>query len=390
MGHAHRRSLVLLSAAAVFAGSVPALAQSPGTSGAPAMSMDELVAAAQAEGTLSTIALARDWCNYGAAIDAFKAKYGIAVNELNPTGGLRRRAPGHHRQQGQHRAGGPGRHRRRSRVRPAGDGAGPAPALQGQHLGQHPRRGQGPGRLLVRRLLRRADVRDQHRHRAQPAQGLGGPAQAGVQGPGRAVGRPERLHPGDRRRCYASALANGGSLDDAAPRARRSGSRSWTRATSCRSSPLGATVDQGETPITIRWNYNALANRDQAEADSGTVIDVAVPASGPFGGVYVQGISAYAPHPNAAKLWQEYLYSDEGQNICLERLLLPDPLRGHEGGRHARRSRCSPSCRTPPVRCSPRSTSWTRRPRSSPIRPRAGTRWSARSRSRPAPLPDGD
>jgi len=27
----------------------------------------------------------------------------------------------------------------------------------------------------------------------------------------------------------------------------------------------------------------------------------------------VQAISAYAPHPNAAKLWMEYLYSDEGQ-----------------------------------------------------------------------------
>jgi putative spermidine/putrescine transport system substrate-binding protein len=43
-----------------------------------------------------------------------------------------------------------------------------------------------------------------------------------------------------------------------------------------------------------------------------------VPASGRFGGVYVQGISAFAPHPNAAKLWQEFLYSDEGQNIWLK------------------------------------------------------------------------
>ena len=35
--------------------------------------------------------------------------------------------------------------------------------------------------------------------------------------------------------------------------------------------------------------------------------------SGVLAGVYVQAISAYAPHPNAAKLWMEYLYSDEGQ-----------------------------------------------------------------------------
>jgi len=38
-----------------------------------------------------------------------------------------------------------------------------------------------------------------------------------------------------------------------------------------------------------------------------------VPKTGVVAGVYVQAISAFAPHPNAAKLWLEYLYSDEGQ-----------------------------------------------------------------------------
>src|SRR5207253_7836341 len=46
-----------------------------------------LIDAAKAEGTLSTIALPHDWCNYGAMIDGFKAKYGLAVNELNPDAG---------------------------------------------------------------------------------------------------------------------------------------------------------------------------------------------------------------------------------------------------------------------------------------------------------------
>ena len=55
---------------------------------ASAQSMDELVAAAKAEGNLTVIALPRDWCGYGAVIDAFKAKYPeIAVNELNPNAG---------------------------------------------------------------------------------------------------------------------------------------------------------------------------------------------------------------------------------------------------------------------------------------------------------------
>ncbi len=53
---------------------------------------------------------------------------------------------------------------------------------------EHPRCGQGCRRLLVWRLLRRAGVRDQHPGRAQPAQGLGGPPEARVQGPGRPVG----------------------------------------------------------------------------------------------------------------------------------------------------------------------------------------------------------
>ncbi|HET7702912.1 MAG TPA: hypothetical protein VFK35_05895, partial [Candidatus Limnocylindrales bacterium] len=49
--------------------------------------MADLIAAAKAEGTLTTIALPHDWCNYGETIEAFKAKYGLEVNELNPDAG---------------------------------------------------------------------------------------------------------------------------------------------------------------------------------------------------------------------------------------------------------------------------------------------------------------
>ncbi|WP_180574451.1 ABC transporter substrate-binding protein [Agrobacterium vitis] len=72
-----------------------------------------------------------------------------------------------------------------------------------------------------------------------------------------------------------------------------------------------ATLAQGTTPIMLRWDYNALAGRDSLKGNP--PVDVIVPASGVVAGVYVQAISAYAPHPNAAKLWMEYLYSDEGQ-----------------------------------------------------------------------------
>jgi len=71
------------------------------------------------------------------------------------------------------------------------------------------------------------------------------------------------------------------------------------------------TLAQGSTPIVVAWDYNALSWAKTLNGNPPT--EVIVPESGVLAGVYVQGISAYAPHPNAAKLWMEHLYSDEGQ-----------------------------------------------------------------------------
>ena len=72
-----------------------------------------------------------------------------------------------------------------------------------------------------------------------------------------------------------------------------------------------APIAQGTTPIAINWDYNLLAQRDGMNGNP--PMDIVVPSDGVVAGVYIQAISAYAPHPNAAKLWMEYLYSDEGQ-----------------------------------------------------------------------------
>jgi putative spermidine/putrescine transport system substrate-binding protein len=119
---------------------------------------------------------------------------------------------------------------------------------------------------------------------------------------------------------WASGLANDGSLDDAAP-----GLDFWKQLVDAGNFvPVVAdatSVVAGETPVTVEWSYLALANRDAAAGDP--EIDVRIPASGPFAGIYAQAISAHAPHPNAAKLWMEYLYSDEGQNIWLKGYCYP-------------------------------------------------------------------
>src|SRR6185295_4524236 len=83
--------------------------------------------------------------------------------------------------------------------------------------------------------------------------------------------------------------------------------------------PVGgqaAPLAQGTTPIVIRWDYLALADRDTLKGNP--VVDIVVPKTGIVAGVYVQAISAYAPHPNAAKLWMEHLYSDETQIAWLK------------------------------------------------------------------------
>ena len=78
------------SATEAPAAEAPAAATDAPAAEAPAAAADpmaDLIAAAQAEGMLTTIALPHDWCNYGEAIETFKAKYGIEVNELNPDAG---------------------------------------------------------------------------------------------------------------------------------------------------------------------------------------------------------------------------------------------------------------------------------------------------------------
>jgi ABC-type Fe3+ transport system substrate-binding protein len=83
-----------------------------------------------------------------------------------------------------------------------------------------------------------------------------------------------------------------------------------------------ATVQSGETPLAIDWDY-VNAGLTQTLADDGVEWQVNVPTDGVFGSYYSQAVSKFAPHPAAARLWQEFLFSDEGQNIWLKGLSRP-------------------------------------------------------------------
>ncbi len=73
--------LGLATAAGAALASVPGLRSARAADG-----MDALIAAAKKEGKLNVITLPRDWANYGAIMDQFTAKYGIAIDDANPDG----------------------------------------------------------------------------------------------------------------------------------------------------------------------------------------------------------------------------------------------------------------------------------------------------------------
>ncbi len=70
-----------------------------------------------------------------------------------------------------------------------------------------------------------------------------------------------------------------------------------------------SSVQKGECPISIVYDFDGFAKRDA----TGLNLEVVIPQDGTFGMYFAQYISSVAPHPNAAKLALDFFYSDEGQ-----------------------------------------------------------------------------
>jgi putative spermidine/putrescine transport system substrate-binding protein len=75
-------------------------------------------------------------------------------------------------------------------------------------------------------------------------------------------------------------------------------------------SPSSSNIQKGECPISIQWDFDALSNIDN---NPNMNLKVVIPSDGSMAGMYIQFVTAGAPHPDAAKLLMEYEYSDEGQ-----------------------------------------------------------------------------
>ena len=75
--------------------------------------------------------------------------------------------------------------------------------------------------------------------------------------------------------------------------------------------PTPATIESGQTPVVIDWNYLNAAETKKLPSLAGAWCR----RTHAVAGYYYQAINKDAPHPAAARLWQEFLYSDEGQNL---------------------------------------------------------------------------
>lgn len=114
---------------------------------------------------------------------------------------------------------------------------------------------------------------------------------------------------------YTAALAQSGNTDDIQPgidffkQLKQKGNF-----TSARSSL--ANMTKGEVAIGIMWDYLGLGFRDSLKGKPN--LTVVIPSDATIAGPYVSIVNKTAPHPYAARLWMEYLFSDEGQLFFLK------------------------------------------------------------------------
>ncbi len=268
--------------------------------------MDALIEAAQEEGTLNVIALPPDWANYGEIIDTFAEKYDIEVNSDQPTAASQDEINAANDLKGTERA-------------PDVFDLGQSVALANTDLyapykvetfDEIPDEFKDPDGTWVNDYggymaigydsAKVPDVTSVEDLLAPEYKGSvalnGNPTEAGAAFSG----------------VMMAAIANGGSADDIAP-----GVDFFSELKDAGNfipvDPDSATIESGQTPVVIDWDY--LGAAAAANVSSWKTI---VPEESVVAGYYYQAINVDAPHPAAARLWQEFLYSDEGQNLWLK------------------------------------------------------------------------
>jgi len=270
--------------------------------------MNALVAAAKKEGTLNVIALPPTWANYGAIISAFTAKYDIKVNSANPTGTSQDEVNAVKQENG-------------TAAAPDVLDIGMAVALANTNLFAPYEVSTWSDIPTAQKAANGVWVQDYGGYMAVGYSSKFGTITSLNQllGPQfkNAValnGNPTAANAALNGVMMAN-LAEGGTPDNIAKgvnffaKLKAAGNFSPISAT-------GATIKAGTTPVVLNWDYLNLGSYVGV-----TNWKVFVPSGVALGGYYAQAINKNAPHPAAARLWEEFLYSQAasgGQNLWLE------------------------------------------------------------------------
>ncbi|MGO9294381.1 MAG: ABC transporter substrate-binding protein [Streptosporangiaceae bacterium] len=272
--------------------------------------MSALVKAAKAEGKLNVIALPPTWANYGNIIKTFGKKYGITVNSANPDGSSQDEVDAVKSENGTSKA-------------PDVLDIGMAVALANTKLfapykvatwSDIPATQKDPGGLWVQdyggymsigynskkfgTITSVSQLLGSKFHNAVALNGNPTEANAALNG------------------VMMVNLAEGGSASNIATgvnffhKLKQAGNFNPVQAT-------GATIKAGTTPVVINWDYL----NTPAAVGQGSNWKVFVPSDATLAGYYAQTINKNAPDPAAARLWEEYLYSQgatDGQNLWLQ------------------------------------------------------------------------
>jgi len=298
------------SSSAAASGSTSSTNWATATSAAAGGGMNALVAAAEKEGHLNVITLPSNWANYGTIMADFSKKYGIKINDENPEGSSQDELNAIKQLKGQSTA-------------PDVVDVGGSFAVTGLQDGdwapyevatwsQIPAAAKDPnGNYYADYGGYVAIGYDPSKVTVAPTSFkslLTGPYKNEV-----AIdGNPTQTGSAFAA-VYAAALANGGSLANIAPGVtyfkdlKAAGNFVPVEGTP-------ATVQSGQTPILVWWDY--LLNSEVKAVVKN--LKIVIPSDGVYAGYYYQAVSKTAADPAAARLWEEYLYSTEGQNLFLE------------------------------------------------------------------------
>jgi putative spermidine/putrescine transport system substrate-binding protein len=279
---------------------------STATSAAACGGMSKLVAAAKKEGTLNVITLPTNWANYGTIIKDFSKKYGIKVNSYNPDGSSQDEINAVVQDKGRAQA-------------PDVLDVGTSYATSNLSL------------LAPYKVATWSSIPSQLKDpKGRWFDDYGGYMSIGCNSKVVSVcptSFKQLLNPmyknevginGDPTQAsaafsavFAASLANGGSLSNIQP-----GIDFFAQLNKVGNYVPGgsaATAASGTTPILIWWDYLQSAVKQTLPSWK-----VNIPTDSSYAAYYTQAINASAPHPAAARLWEEFLYSTQGQNLWLQ------------------------------------------------------------------------